>query len=188
MATAEIGPRLVIRRAREEDAGALREIFNEAIQDGLATFDTEPTSLEEQQRLIAAATQDCRHPILVAELRNWALGWITVQPYDLRPQLADIGEVMVYVRRSFRSYGVGRQLMQTVQQEARSLGYRKLIGRVLADHYGSLRLCRTTGWREVGRHEQHARHGERQRDVVIVEYHVPQPAGTSAIPSDSSTG
>lgn len=174
MATPETGPRLLIRPAREDDAAALREIYNEAIQDDLATFDTEPRSLEDQRCLIAAATEDAKHPLLVAELRGWVLGWITIQYHDLRPELQDVGEVAVYVRRSFRSYGVGRQLMQAIQKRASELGYRKLVGRVLADHHGSLRLCRVCGWRDVGRHEKHARHGDVLRDVMVLEYLVPK--------------
>ena len=173
MATAETRPQLVMRPAREDDAAALREIFNEAVQDGLATFDTEARSTEEQRRLIAAAAQDPKHPIVVAELRSWALGWITIQPYNLRPQMEDIGEVIVYVRRSFRNYGVGQQLMKTIQKEAQNLGYRKLVGWVLAENRDSLRLCRATGWHEVGRHDQHARHEDRLCDVTVVEYLVP---------------
>jgi L-amino acid N-acyltransferase YncA len=173
MATPEIGPRLLIRPARVDDAAALREIYNEAIQDDLATFETEPRSLEEQRRLIAGAEADLRHPILVAELRGWVLGWITIQPYDLRLQLQDIGEVLVFVRRSFRSYGVGRQLMKAVQTDAPGLGYRKYVGRVLGDHHGSIGLCKACGWREVGRLEKHARHGETMRDVMMLEYLVP---------------
>ncbi len=175
MATPETGPRLLIRAAREEDTAGLREIFNEGVQDGLATLETEPISPDEQRRRIAAASQDSKHPILVAELRGWALGWVTIQAYDSRPELDHIGEVYVYVRRSFRRYGVGRQLMKTIQREARNLGYRKLIGHVLADNHDSLRLCRATGWREVGRHEQHARHEGALRDVTVVEYLVPSP-------------
>lgn len=167
-------PRLVTRPAREEDAAALREIFDEGVQDGLATFDTEPRSLDGQRRLIAAAAEDPKHPILVADLRGWVLGWIAIEPYDRRPQLEDIGEVVVFVRRSFRNYGVGRQLMKTIQQEAQRLGYRKLVGRVLANNYDSRRLCRATGWREVGQHEKHARREDVLRDVVVVEYLVPR--------------
>ncbi len=178
MATPETGPRLTIRPAREEDAPALREIFNEGVQDGLETFETEPRSVEEQKLLIAAAAQDPKHPILVAELRGWALGWITIQPHDPRHGLDGIGEVTVYVQRSFRNYGVGRQLMKTIQKEAQNLGYRKLLGWVLAENRDSLRLCRSTGWREVGRHEQHTRHEDALRDVVAVEYLVP-PAPTT---------
>ncbi len=178
MATPETGPRMLIRPAREEDTAGLREIFNEGVQDGLATFETEPITLDEQRRRIVAASQDPEHPLLVAELRGWPLGWVTIQEYDPRAQLDHIGEVFVYVRRSFRNYGVGRQLMKTIQREAQNLGYRKLIGHVLADNHDSLRLCRATGWREVGRHEQHARHEGALRDVTIVEYVVPSPTAS----------
>ena len=63
--------------------------------------------------------------------------------------------------------------MRVAQAEAARLGYRKLLGRVLAENHDSLRLCQATGWRVVGQHEQHARHGNRLRDVVLVEYVVP---------------
>jgi phosphinothricin acetyltransferase len=152
----------------------LREIFNEAVEDGLATFEAAPRSLEEQQLLIATAEKDPRHPILVADVRNWTCGVATLEPHDSRPGLDDLAEVQIFVRRSFRSYGVGRQLMRAVQAEAARLGYRKLIGRVLSDSRDTLRLCQATGWRIVGQHERHARHDDAFRDVVIVEYHVPR--------------
>jgi len=173
MATPETRPHLTIRPARHADAPALREIFNEAVEDGLVTFETSPRSLEEQQRLIAAAEQDSRHPILVAELRNWTCGMAALDPHDARHALHDLAEVEIFVRRSFRSYGLGRQLMRVVQADAARLGYRKLLGRVLADSQDTLRLCQATGWRVVGRHEQHARHHDRLRDVVVVEFHLP---------------
>lgn len=170
MATPESAARPLIRPAHEDDAASLREIFNEAVQDGLATFDNEPRSLEEQRRLLAAAAQHTRHPIQVAELRGWVIGWITVQTYDTRPQLDDVGEVTVFVRREFRKLGVGRQLMRAIQAEARNLGYRKFLGHVLADNADSRHLCRACGWREVGRYLQHARQQGILRDVVLVEY------------------
>ena len=58
MATAGSAARLTLRPAREADAPALREVFNEAVADGLTTFDSEPRSLEEQKLLIARATED----------------------------------------------------------------------------------------------------------------------------------
>ena len=173
MATTEHRPRLSVRLARAEDAPALREIFNEAVEDGLATFDSVPRSLEEQQQLIAASVHDPRHPILVAEVRNWVCGMAGIEPYDERRKLDDIGEVVVFVRRSFRSFGVGRHLMRSVQTEAARLGYRKLIGRILAENRDSLRLCQATGWRVVGTHELHARRDGQLRDIVLVESLVP---------------
>jgi len=173
MSTASARPQLHIRSGREEDASALCEIFNEAVQDRLETFDSDPRSVDDQRLWISAAEQDPKHPILVADLRNWIAGWAALGPYDDRIALDDIGEVYIYVRRTFRSYGVGRQLMRGLQEAAGKLGYRKLIGRILTQNQDGLNLCRATGWREVGRHSAHARLGEGLHDVMLVEYAIP---------------
>jgi phosphinothricin acetyltransferase len=173
MSTASTRPQLQIRPAREDDAAALCEIFNEAVQDRLDTFDSEPRAVDDQRRSIAAAEQDPKHPILAADVRNWIAGWVALAPYDNRIALNDIGEIFIYVRRSFRSYGVGRQLMRAIQESAAKMGYRKLIGRILATNQDGLILCRATGWREVGRHSAHSRLNGGFHDVMILEYLIP---------------
>jgi L-amino acid N-acyltransferase YncA len=173
MSTASARPQLQIRQAQEDDASALCEIFNEAVQDHLETFDSEARTLDDQRLRIDVAELDPKHPILVAELRNWVAGWVMLTPYDNRIALDDIGEVYIYVRRAFRSYGVGRQLIRAIQEAAGKLGYRKLIGRVLAQNQDGLNLCRATGWREVGRHAAHTRLNDGLHDVMLVEYQIP---------------
>ncbi len=177
MSTASQRPQLDVRHAKEEDATSMCEIFNEAVQDRLETFDSDPRTVDHQRLLVAAAAHDPKHPILVADVRNWIAGWALLSSYDNSIALDDIGEVFIYVRRSFRNYGVGRQLMRTVQDTAALLGYRKLIGRILATNHDGLLLCRATGWREVGRHGAHARLRNDLLDVMLVEYILPsQPA------------
>ncbi len=166
-------PQLEIRPAREEDAASLCEIFNEAVLDRLETFDADPRVVEDQRQLIAGAEHDPKHPMLVADVRNWIAGWVALAPYDTRIALDDMGEVFIYVRRSFRRYGVGRQLMRAIQEAAGRLGYRKLIGRTLVENRDGLLLCRATGWREVGRHSAHARLNDGLHDVMMVEYLIP---------------
>ena len=63
MATAEQRPHLNIRPARGDDAPALRDIFNDAVEEGFATFDSSLRSIEEQKRLIAMAEEDSRRPL-----------------------------------------------------------------------------------------------------------------------------
>jgi L-amino acid N-acyltransferase YncA len=177
VATPEQRAHLNIRPARSYDAPALREIFNDAVEDGLATFDSALRSIEDQSQLIAVAERDSQRPLLVAELRHWVCGVVSIEPYEENFHRGEMGEVTVFVRRSFRSYGIGRQLMRVAQTEGARLGYRKLIGRVLSDNEESLRLCKITGWRVVGVHEGHARHGDRLRDVTVVEYILPAAPG-----------
>src|SRR6202790_4939290 len=175
MSTPSTRPQLEIRHAREEDASSLCEIFNEAVQDRLDTFDSDPRAVDDQRLLVAAAELEPKHPILVADVRNWIAGWAALAPYDNRIALDDIGEIYIYVRRSFRAYGVGRQLMRAIQEAAGKLGYRKLIGRTLVENRDGLLLCRATGWREVGRQLAHARLNDGLHDVMMVEYLLPSP-------------
>ncbi len=137
MSTASSRPQLQIRQAIEDDATSMCEIFNEAVQDRLETFDSDPRSVDDQRSLVSLAEHDPKHPILVADLRNWIAGWVALAPYDTRIALDDIGEIFIYVRKTFRSYGVGRQLMRAAQETAGKLGYRKLIGQ---------NPCRKPGW------------------------------------------
>ena len=173
MATAEQPPRLTIRPARLEDAPALREIFNDAVEDGLATFDSTLRSIDEQKDLIAAAEEDSRRPLLVAEVRNWVCGVVSIEPHEQELHSGEVGEVTVFVRRSFRSYGVGRQLMRVAQTEAAGLDIASLS---VAFWRITRRACNYAG-RRVGAwlalHEQHARHGSRLRDVALVEFLLP---------------
>ena len=176
MSSPALRPQLEIRHANEDDAASMCEIFNEAVLDRQETFDSAPRSVEDQRLLIEAAEVNPKHPVLVADLRNWIAGWAVLGTYDNRIALDDIGEISIYVRRSFRSYGVGRQLMRALQENAASLGYRKLVGRILAENQDGLQLCRATGWREVGRHAAHSRLGDGFHDVVVVECPMSVPA------------
>jgi phosphinothricin acetyltransferase len=173
MSSASQRPQLQIRPAIEDDATSMCEIFNEAVQDHLETFTSDARAVDEQRLLIAEAEHHPKHPILVADVRNWIAGWAALAPYDTRISLDDIGEVFIYVRRTFRSYGVGRQLMRAIQESAGKLGYRKLIGRILVVNNDGLLLCRATGWREVGRHVAHARLNDSLNDVMLMEYQIP---------------
>ena len=66
--------------------------------------------------------------------------------------------------------------MRAIQATAGRMGYRKLIGRILAQNQDGLTLCRATGWREVGRHSAHVLLEDALYDVVVVECLVPSSA------------
>jgi L-amino acid N-acyltransferase len=170
MSSVQTRPQLSLRPAVEDDVAGMREIFAEGVQDRLIPFEEQPRTKEELRFQVLASQADTKHPILVAELRGWLLGWCALVAAEPRPKLQDIGEIFVYVRRSFRNYGVGQQLMRAMQDEARRLNYRKLLGKVLANNVDSVRLCISCGWREVGRLVAHDPSFSERRDIILVEY------------------
>jgi L-amino acid N-acyltransferase YncA len=65
--------------------------------------------------------------------------------------------------------GIGRQLLEALADEARGRGYWKLVARIFPFNEASRRLCRASGFREVGVYEKHGRLDGRWTDVIIVE-------------------
>jgi phosphinothricin acetyltransferase len=71
---------IVIRRAKPGDAGAIADIYNEAVLGTTATFDTEPQS--EQDRPAWLQAHDERHPVLVAERDGRIVGWAALSKWS----------------------------------------------------------------------------------------------------------
>ena len=156
-----------IRIASVEDAAAIAEIYNQGIEDRVATFETEPRSAEDQQAWLRAIAG--RYPAVVAQIDGEITGWAGAGPYRDRECYRGIGEFSIYVRRDWRGRGVGDLLVVALISEAERLGLWKLLSRIFPFNEASRALCRKHGFREVGIYEKHARLDGRWLDVVIVE-------------------
>jgi len=159
--------RLTVRPAELRDASDIARIYLQATQDNLATFQNFLLTPEERTNWVEEHSG--KYPLLVAELNGWILGWAALSPYRVRPAMEGIAELLIYIDRDYRRHGVGRELMLAVLALAESVGHFKLVGRFLAHNDAGRRLCRMTGWREVGVHVKHTKLGDRWHDVVVVE-------------------
>ena len=156
-----------VRNATVNDAAAIAEIYNQGIEDRVATYETEPRSAEEQQAWLRAVAD--RYPAVVAQIEGEIVGWAGAAPYRARECYRGIGEFSMYVRRDWRGRGVGDLLVAALISEAERLGLWKLLSRIFPFNEVSRALCRKHGFREVGIYEKHARLDGRWLDVVIVE-------------------
>ena len=163
---------MTIRVARAADSEPVAEIYNQGIAERSATFETDPRTPADLARRIDEDPQ--RFPVLVAEETGSIFGWASIGPYRDRGCYAGVGEFSVYVHRGARGRGVGRLLLAQLIAEARNRGYWKLLSRVFPSNTASLALCRSLGFREVGRYEKHGRLDGRWLDVVIVERLIPE--------------
>ena len=152
------------RAAGPDDAPAIARIYNQGIDDRVATFETRLRSADDVR-----AWFDGRHPIVVVEDGGAVLAFAATSSYRLRECYAGVAEFSVYVARESRGRGAGRAAMDALIREAERAGYWKLVSRVFPENVPSLRLLASVGFREVGTYEQHARLDGVWRDVVIVE-------------------
>ena len=158
-----------LRLATPGDVEAIATIYNQGIEDRIATFETRLRTPEEIEQWF-----DGIHPIIVLETHEQqVIAFVSTSVYRPRPCYAGIAEFSVYVERARRGRGVGRQALQGLLQEAEQAGFWKLVSRVFVENTASRALLRSQGFREVGVYEKHAQLDGVWRDVVIVERLLP---------------
>jgi phosphinothricin acetyltransferase len=155
--------------ATPDDAAAIARIYNEGIEDRIATFETRPRTASD-----IAAWFDGRHPIVVVgDSDGPVVGFAATFEYRPRAAYAGVAEFSVYVARALRGHGIGRVAMTALIEEAGRAGLSKLVSRVFEENQASRRLLADAGFREVGIYRRHGRLDGRWRDVVIVERLLP---------------
>lgn len=152
------------RPATLADAPAIASIYNQGIDDRVATFETRLRSVED-----IAEWFDAVHPIVVAEENDQIIAFAATSTYRPRACYAGIAEVSVYVARHARGRGVGRIVLQALMEAAREAGFWKFVSRVFQENEASRAMLRSLGFREVGIYEKHGQLDGVWRDVVIVE-------------------
>ena len=160
------------RIATPADAAAIVQIYNQGIEDRVATFETRPRSHEDVH-----AWFDGTHPIVVVEDGDRIVAFASTSVYRPRACYAGIAEFSVYVERAERGRGAGRLAMDALIAAAEEAGFWKLLSRVFTENAASRALLRSLGFREVGVYEKHGQLDGVWRDVVIVERIIPRNLG-----------
>jgi L-amino acid N-acyltransferase YncA len=158
---------MIPRLATLNDAPFLATIYNEGIEDRVATFETRARSVDDVRGWF-----DGRHPIVVVEQGGEIVAFASTSTYRPRECYAGIAEVSVYVRRKFRGQGAGRVALEELIKQAKAKGFWKLVSRVFPENRASRALVASLGFREVGIYEKHGQLDGKWLDVVIVERHL----------------
>lgn len=157
-----------VRLATLEDSAAIAQIYNEGIEDRVATFETRLRSAADVQSWF-----DGVHPVIVLEEGGQIIAFAATSGYRPRDCYAGIAELSVYVARSGRGRGAGRIVLEALIAEAERRGFWKLLSRVFPENTASRKLIASAGFREAGVYKNHGKLDGQWRDVVIVERLIP---------------
>ncbi len=160
-------PGAMVRLATPGDAAAIASIYNQGIEERIATFETEPRTVAQIAALLEERGD--RYPTVVAELEGRVVAWAGASQYRTRPCYAGIAEYSVYTDRAARGIGAGRTALVGLFRACEERGFWKLVSRIFPENTASLALCRATGFRVVGVYHRHGKLDGRWRDVVVVE-------------------
>lgn len=154
---------LVIEDMKPDDWPSVREIYEEGIATGLATFETEAPSWEEWNN---THLRQCR---LVARVGVTIVAWAALSPVSDRCVYGGVAEVSIYVAASSGGRGIGKALLDALIKGSEKIGIWTLQGGIFPENEVSVRLHRACGFREVGRRERLGQLNREWRDVVLME-------------------
>lgn len=141
----------------------VRRIYLDGLTTGQASFESEAPTW---RRWDAAHNDDCR---IVAVDRGVIVAWAALSPFSSRAVYKGVAEASVYVMAKWRGRGVGSAALQELIRQSEIAGYWTLLAKIFPENLPSLALSVKNGFREVGVLRNIGRHGDRWRDVVLLE-------------------
>jgi phosphinothricin acetyltransferase len=163
------------RLAVPADAPAIARIYNEAIAERTAMFETAEHSAEDVLPWL-----DGLHPLVVVT-SDTVVAFAASWEYRPGEHYRGVFELGVYTERQHRRGGAGALAMRTLVTAAREAGAWKLVARVFVENAAVRALLEKLGFREVGTYGRHGKLDGRWKDVVIVEKFLAPIGAVSAV-------
>jgi L-amino acid N-acyltransferase YncA len=107
---------VTVEKMKDEDWPAVKEIYQEGIDTGNATFESEAPEWKQWNK---SHLHECR---LVAKSEEKIVGWVALSPVSERCAYQGVAEVSLYVKSSARGQGVGKTLLKAVIEKSERLG------------------------------------------------------------------
>ena len=156
-----------IRRANDNDAEAIRSIYNYEVENETSTFDLVPRSLQEQ-----LAWQNARQGafcVYVAEVSGEVVGFGALSPYKERAAYRTSVEDSVYVRRDMARHGIGSALLDHLLGTAEDGGFHAVMARITTLSFASIALHERLGFTLVGVEREIGRKFNKWLDVALMQ-------------------
>jgi L-amino acid N-acyltransferase YncA len=159
-----------VRPATEADAAAICRIYNQGIEDRLATLETELRTADERRQWLKARSP--RHPVIVAEAGHDSpapIAWASLNGFNARDAYRFVADISVYVERQWRGKGAGRVLLTRLVELGREQGYHKLVLSAFPFNQAGLALYDKLGFRTVGIYKEQGQLDGAWVDTIIME-------------------
>ena len=159
---------LQIRKSTRDDLKAILDIYNEAVLNTTATFDTTARTFEQQ--LEWYENHKANHPVFVAEENNVVVGWASLSPYSDRCAYDTTVEVSVYIHPDHRGKKIGSKLLEVITLEGLKVKNHTVISRITSDNLSSIHIHEKIGYRHVGTLKEVGVKFGKLLDVEIMQY------------------
>ena len=139
---------LVIRESNESDIYCIKEIYNQGIEDHIATLETEKKNDSYMKEWYEKHIG--RFKVIVAEHEGQVVGWASLNQYNNRCAYDGVADLSVYISREFRGNGIGKKLLVELESIARKNRFHKMVLFTFPFNQLGQGLYNKMGFREVG--------------------------------------
>lgn len=119
---------MLVRNAEIKDVEAIRSIYNEAIVNSTATFDTEEKTYKDRIQWFKGHND--KYPLLIVEIDGEARAWGALKSYSDRKAYDKTCEISLYIHKDFRGMGLGSILMEELIRRAEQNNIHVIVSRV----------------------------------------------------------
>ena len=158
---------IAVRFASLDDAAAICTIYNQGIEDRVATLEIELRDADERRRWLAS--RGPRYPVVVAEAAGPVMGWASLNSFNPRHCYDNVADISVYVERSGQGKGVGRILLGRLIELGRGLDFHKLVLACFPTNKPGVALYERMGFVPVGIYREQGLLDGKWVDVLIME-------------------
>ncbi|WP_232697383.1 arsinothricin resistance N-acetyltransferase ArsN1 family A [Brevibacillus daliensis] len=158
---------MIIRKANEKDLQSILNIYNQGIEDRIATLETDEKDLDYMRKWLLSRSS--RQPVLLAEDDGVTLGWASINSYNIRRAYDSVGDISVYIERTKRGKGVGQKLLKELETEGKQHAYHKFVLMTLLSNIQGQSLYRKLDYREVGILKEQGILDGKYVDIMIME-------------------
>lgn len=158
---------LTIRKATLEDIDFITEIYNEAILNTTATFDTEAKTVEDRTQWFK--NRNNNFPVIVAEKQEKIIGFSALNKWSDKKAYDITAEISVYVHPAYRGLGAGKRLIEIIVAMAKETELYSIIARITEGNEQSIYLHKLHGFEVVGTMKKAGVKFGRLLDVTLLQ-------------------
>lgn len=152
-----------IRPLEKKDWQTVQRIYQEGIDTGIATFETQCPNWEKWNTKFL---KECR---IVIEENGNVIGWAALSPTSTRAVYKGVAEVTIYIDLKQSGKGVGTKLMMALVAVSEEAGFWTLQSSIFSENKPSIQLHLKAGFRILGTRERIAKRDGIWKDTLFLE-------------------
>jgi len=153
-----------LREMLPNDEARVLEIFQQGVDSGIATLETEVPTAEAWSM---EYFNDCRW--VLENENNEVIGWCALKPISKRESFKGVAEVSIYFDKEYQGKGLGSILLKKIILDSEDHGFWTLQTNLFYENEMAIKSHQKNGFRMVGIRKKIGKLNGEWKDLVLME-------------------